>query len=408
MRTAPETGTTPVMRRYDVIILGAGASGLWCAALCAARGLAALVLDHAAKPASKVRISGGGRCNLTNARVSPADYVGQNPHFVKSALARFPPEDLLATVRAGGLSTVEEDHGKIFCRQGADAVAGFLAENARSSGATILTGTTILDVRHDTAAGHFIVDASSGPHAAPRLVVATGGLSWPRLGASDAGHRLARRFGIPVVAPRPGLAPLLAPPERGPFCRSLSGTALPVAIACPSGQEVHGDLLFTHQGLSGPAVLDASLFWLPGQTLSIDLAPGRDLAALPDEAPRQDIKNALARVLPSRLAASLCASQALSGPAAALPRKRLLAFLDGLHAFPFTPSGTGGYAKAEVTIGGVDTAHISSKTMQALAVPGLFFIGETLDVTGRLGGFNLHWAFASAQAAAMALTQPGA
>lgn len=393
------------MRHHDVIILGAGASGLWCAARCAALGLRTLVLDHAEKPAAKVRVTGGGRCNLTNARITPADYVGQNPHFVKSALARLSPADAVQAVRAGGLDTQEEAHGKIFCRQGAGAVATFLIETARTAGAAILPATAILEVRREADSGRFVVDTPAGAHAAPQLVVATGGLSWPRLGASDAGHRLARRFGIPVVAPRPGLVPLSAPPEIGPLCRGLSGIALPVAIDIQGGPSIPGDLLFTHQGISGPAVLDASLFWLPGQTLSIDLAPGHDLAALADEAPRQDVKNLLARVLPARLAAALCAAQGLSGPTASLPRKRLLAFLDGLHAFPFAPSGTGGYAKAEVTIGGVDTRHISSKTMQALAVPGLFFIGEALDVTGRLGGFNLHWAFASAQAAASDLTQ---
>jgi predicted Rossmann fold flavoprotein len=410
LRAGLENGTTPDMSRHDVIILGAGASGLLCAALCAARGLSGLVLDHAAKPAAKVRISGGGRCNLTNARITPSDYVCQNPHFVKSALARFTPADLLEIVRAGGLDTAEEAHGKIFCRQGAGAVAELLAANVRAAGAAILTGTRVLEVRREPdagpgAAGRFVVDTPSGPHSAPRLVVATGGLSWPRLGASDMGHRIARRFGIPVVAPRPGLVPLLAPPELGPFCRDLSGTSLPVAVACPSGGEVRGDLLFTHQGISGPAVLDASLFWLPGQPLTLDLAPDADLAGLPDQAPRQEVKNALARFVPARLAASLCRREGLSGPVAAVPRKRLLAFLDALHAFSFDPPGAEGYAKAEVTVGGVDTAHISSKTMQALAVPGLFFIGETLDVTGRLGGFNLHWAFASAHAAATGMAQ---
>jgi predicted Rossmann fold flavoprotein len=394
------------MSRHDVIILGAGASGLWCAARCAARGLSALVLDHAKKPAQKVRISGGGRCNLTNARVAPSDYLGQNPHFVKSALARFTPADLLDVVQAAGLDTAEEDHGKIFCRQGAQAVAEFLVDNARTAGADILAQTPILDVRQDGGApsGRFVVTTPTGPHTANCLVVATGGLSWPRLGASDMGHRIARRFGVPVVPTRPGLAPLLAPPDLAPFCHGLSGTALPVAISVSSASRtVHGDMLFTHRGLSGPAVLDASLHWRPGDTLSIDLAPGCDLSRLPDDSPRQDIKNALARALPSRLATALCQREGLSGTVAAIPRKRLLAFLDALHAFPFTPAGTEGYAKAEVTIGGVDTAHISSKTMQALAVPGLSFIGETLDVTGRLGGLNLHWAFASAQAAADAL-----
>ncbi len=393
------------MNRHDAIILGAGASGLMCAALCAAGGLSALVLDHSRDPARKVRVSGGGRCNLTNAHVTPFDYVGQNPHFVKSALARFTPADLLDRVHAAGLETAEEDHGKVFCRQGGQAMAEFLVAQARTAGARILDQTRILDVRQDggAPAGRFTVTTPTGPLASACLVVATGGLSWPRLGASDLGCRIAARFGMPVVPTRPGLTPLLAAPDMAPFCRALAGTALPVAIRVPDGPTVPGDLLFTHQGLSGPAVLDASLFWRPGQTMHIDLCPGRNLEALPDEAPRQDVKNALARHLPARLAAELCRQAGLAGMTAALPRKRLLAFLDGLHAFPFTPAAAEGYAKAEVTIGGVDTSGVSSKTMESLAVPGLFFIGETLDVTGRLGGFNLHWAFASAHAAACAL-----
>ncbi|NMC49113.1 MAG: aminoacetone oxidase family FAD-binding enzyme [Desulfovibrio sp.] len=389
------------MNHSDVIILGAGASGLLCAALCAARGLSTLVLDHAERPAAKVRISGGGRCNLTNLSASSADYVCQNPHFVKSALARFTPADLLAMVHSGGLTTAQEEHGKIFCRQGARAVADLLIQNARSAGAATRTRTAIHDIRHDPAAGRFSLQTSAGPLACSRLIVATGGLSWPRLGASDLGHRIARQFGIPVVAVRPGLVPLLAPAGLAPWCASLAGTALSVTIAT-TGPTIAGDLLFTHKGISGPAVLDASLHWSPSQTLAIDLCPGRDLATLPDRHPRLDVKNALARFVPARLAAALCALHALSGPVAAIPRKHLLHILASLHAFPFTPAGTEGYSKAEVTLGGVDTAHISSKTMQASALPALSFIGETLDVTGRLGGLNLHWAFASAHAAAEA------
>ncbi len=250
------------MNHNDVIILGAGASGLLCAALCAAKGLSTLGLDHAARPAAKVRISGGGRCNLTNLSASPADYVCQNPHFVKSALARFTPADILAVVHAGGLATAQEDHGKIFCRQGASAVADLLVHNARTAGAAIRTRTAIHEVRHES--GRFLVHTPTGPESCARLVVATGGLSWPRLGASDLGHRIAGRFGIPVVATRPGLVPLLAPAGLSPFCASLAGTALPVTIAT-AGPTIAGDLLFTHKGISGPAVLDASLHWSPSQ-----------------------------------------------------------------------------------------------------------------------------------------------
>lgn len=380
---------------FDVTILGAGASGLCCAAACARRGRSVAVLDHGSKAARKVLASGGGRCNCTNSDIDPHDYVCGNPHFVKSALARFSPWDFLDWAHGGGVATREEDGGKVFCADGAPAMAKFLEAEARSAGARILPGTTIREARKDGNA--FVAATQAGEIRSAALVLALGGKSWPGLGATDFGHTLARGFGLGITPLRPGLTALLARSDMAAFCRELAGVSLPVRLSGPC--EVAGDLLFTHKGVSGPAVFDASLFWQNGQPLAIDLLPGLDLEAALADCPRLDVKNALARHLPKRLAASLARRLQLAGAVADLSKKAARELADTLHAFPFTPARAEGYAKAEVTLGGVDTAAISSKTLEASGVPGLYVIGELLDVTGRLGGFNLHWAFASGFAA---------
>ncbi|WP_428566646.1 MAG: NAD(P)/FAD-dependent oxidoreductase [Solidesulfovibrio sp. DCME] len=383
---------------FDVVILGAGASGLACAAACAARGRAVAVLDHGQKAARKVLASGGGRCNVTNMAVSAADYRCANPHFVKSALARFTPHDLLGRLHRAGVATAEEDGGKVFCPGGAAGVARFLVENARQAGARLLLGTAIGDVRRQGEG--FVVDTGAGPVTGRSLVLALGGRSWPGLGATERGYDLAKRLGLAVTTLCPGLAPLLAGPDTAALCRELAGVSLLVGLSGPA--QLRGDLLFTHKGLSGPVVLDASLFWREGQALSLDFLPGLDIAAIEERlaaAGRHDVKNALTGLLPKRLAGALCARLGITGPAAGLSAASRRALAEGLTAFPFAPARAAGYDKAEVTLGGVDTRGISSKTMEAAAVPGLFVIGELLDVTGRLGGFNLHWAFASAAAA---------
>uniref|UniRef100_I2Q5D0 Flavoprotein, HI0933 family n=1 Tax=Desulfovibrio sp. U5L TaxID=596152 RepID=I2Q5D0_9BACT len=379
----------------DVIILGAGASGLCCATACARRGRAVVVLDHGGKAARKVLASGGGRANCTNTDLGPADYRCANPHFVKSALARFTPWDFLEWANGGGVATREEDGGKVFCRDGAVSLARFLVAEAETAGARIVTGSTLAAARKEGEA--FVVDTEAGPVRSKALVLALGGKSWPGLGATDFGYRLARSFGLGLTELRPGLTPFLAGADLAEFCRELAGVSLPVAISGPAS--VSGDLLFTHKGISGPAVFDASLFWRPGQTLAVDFLPGFDLDAALAEAGKLELKNALARHLPKRLAAALCARLGLSGTVANLSKRDRQALAGLLGAFPFTPAKAEGFAKAEVTIGGVDTAAISSKTLEAASVPGLYVIGELLDVTGRLGGFNLHWAFASGFAA---------
>ena len=379
----------------DVVILGAGASGLCCATACAARGRNTLVLDHGPKAGRKVLAAGGGRANCTNTDIQAADYRCANPHFVKSALARCTPGDFLDWIHTGGVATMEEPGGKVFCRDGAAALTRFLLARAQQAGARIRLGSRIQGARKDGNA--FVIDTDAGSVRAAALVLALGGKSWPGLGATDLGYRLAQSFGLDVTPLRPGLVPLLAGADLLPLCRDLAGVSLPVRLSGPC--DIQGEMLFTHKGVSGPAVLDASLFWREGDTLTIDWLPGRDPEEILADAGRQDIKNALARHLPRRLAASLCQHQNLSGPAAALSPKTRRELAATLAAFPFTPARTAGYAKAEVTLGGVDTGRISSKTLAASDVPGLYVIGELLDVTGRLGGFNLHWAWASGFAA---------
>ncbi len=381
--------------RADVIILGAGASGLACAVACARRGRDVLVFDHGRKAARKVLASGGGRCNCTNLEAGAADYRCANPHFVKSALARFTPWDFLDWIHAGGVATREEGGGKVFCRDGAPALARFLEAEAGRAGARIVLGVALADARKE--GDSFVVDTDGGSARAPSLVLALGGRSWPGLGATDFGYVLAKRLGLGVTPLRPGLTPLLAPRELAGLCRELAGVSLPVRLAGPC--DLAGDLLFTHKGISGPAVLDASLWWRPGDTLLLDLLPGVDLDAALADAGRSDIKNALARLLPRRLAASLCRHLGLDGTVAGLAARDRRELAGRLAAFPFAPSRAEGYDKAEVTLGGLDTAAFSSKTMEASGISGLHAIGEVLDVTGRLGGFNLHWAWASGFAA---------
>jgi predicted Rossmann fold flavoprotein len=379
----------------DVTIIGAGASGLCCAVACARRGREVLVLDHGAKAARKVLASGGGRCNCTNLAVAAADYRSGNPHFVKSALARCTPRDVLGWINGGGVATVEEAGGKVFCRDGAASLARLLETRAREAGARLALGTRVAAARKDGQV--FVVDTGAGPVRSDSLVLALGGQSWPGLGATGFGYELARGVGLGVTGLRPGLTPLVAGPDLAGWCRELSGVSLPVRLTGPC--DLAGDLLFTHQGISGPVVLDASLYWRQGDGLSIDLLPGVDLEAVLAGSERLEIKNALARVLPKRLAAGLCERLGLAGPVAGLSPKARRGLAGRLAAFPFVPARAEGYGKAEVTLGGVDTAGLSSKTLEATAVPGLFVIGELLDVTGRLGGFNLHWAFASGLAA---------
>lgn len=389
---------------FDVLVLGAGASGLFCAMQCAQKGLRVCCLDHAEKPAAKVRAAGGGRCNATNMNAAAAMYVSANPHFVRSALARFTPWDAMGILYELGLSPVEEDAGKVFCSEkkgGGKALAEALLTAATQAGARIVTGAPIQSASKE--GDGFVVEADWERFDAPRLVLALGGRSWPQLGASAQGYELAKGFGLKLRPQRPALTSLTAAQELQKFCATLAGVSLPGSITLEGAPQIVDDLLITHRGISGPAVLDASLWWEKGHTLRLDFLPGTDVQSQLEENPRMQLENALARLLPTRLAKELCQKAGLAGQVATLSKKNWSALESLIHDFAFTPASRAGYDKAEVTLGGVDTAQMSSKTMEAQSVPGLYIIGELLDVTGRLGGFNLHWAWASASAAAQSI-----
>ncbi|MUM76665.1 aminoacetone oxidase family FAD-binding enzyme [Pseudodesulfovibrio sp. F-1] len=391
----------PTPAPYDAIILGAGASGLFCAQRAAGRGLRVAVIDHADKPARKVRISGGGMGNFTNLHASSANYLCANPHFVKSALARLSPWDVIDFLTRLGVTYEEREHGQLFTLTGAGHLAGILVDRCRKLGAYLLTGRKIESV---DGPGPFRVVAGGESLEAAALVLALGGPSWPQAGATDLGFRLARRFGLALVNPRPGLVPMtLGPADRERFA-PLAGNALPVTIEC-GPVRFTDPLLFTHRGISGPAVLQISSYWREGEPVTIDFLPQGRVADLMEgnRSSSMLLRTLLGRALPKRLVQTLLPEALASAEVRRLDRRQVEEAAGLVHGLTITPSGTEGYAKAEVTVGGVDTANISSKTFACANVPGLHVIGETLDVTGHLGGFNLHWAFASAAACADAL-----
>lgn len=383
--------------RKDVIIIGAGASGLLCAAECGKRGRQVLVLDHARRTGSKIRISGGGRCNFTNQNVTAGHYVSRNSQFCRSALARFTPRNVLDLVEKHHILYQEKEAGQLFCaRSSADIIALLEAECARS-GVEIRLKCAVTE----TGKGRdFTVATDQGAFQAESLVIATGGLSYPDLGASGLGHAIAGQFGLKIVPPRPGLVPFLFAARDQKVFHELAGISLDAAVSC-GPKRFRGSLLFTHRGLSGPVALQASLSWMPGDLLTIDLLPDRDIlgAFMAKRRSRIELRNLLASYLPKRFAEAWCDQMKISKPLDQTSDKELKAIAEGLHAWKVLPKGTEGYATAEVTAGGVDTDELSSKTMEARKVPGLYFIGEVVDVTGELGGYNLHWAWASGFAA---------
>jgi predicted Rossmann fold flavoprotein len=386
------------MTAFDVIVLGAGAAGLMCAISAGRRGRRVLVLDHAEQVGAKILISGGGRCNFTNTGTVPERFLSENPHFCRSALSRYQPADFVALVRQHGIAFHEKTLGQLFCDGSArDIVAMLLAECA-AVGVAVRVGHHITDLGR---ADRFRVETDRGIYVSECLVLATGGLSIPKLGATGFSHDAASRFGLRLTAIRPGLVPLTFDGDLLGLMRPLSGVALDscVTVGRTGFREA---TLFTHRGLSGPAVLQASSYWLGGP-MTLDLMPGLDAAAFLLERKRQRPKaglgSVLAEVLPARLASSLASffigGSAGSGKLADVPDRVLASVAARLSKWVITPSGTEGYAKAEVTCGGVDTRDLSSRTMAANAVPGLFVIGEAVDVTGWLGGYNFQWAWAS-------------
>ena len=401
------------MQSFDAVIIGAGAAGLHCAGMAAQRGVKVLLIDHADRVAEKIRISGGGRCNFTNLDTSPAQFLSDNPAFCRSALARYTPRDFIALLQRYRIGFHEKHKGQLFCDESSEAVIRMLLAECEAGGVARWQPCRVEAVTHD--ASGFELATDRGPVRTPRLVVATGGLSIPKIGASDFGHRLARQFGHRIVETRPALVPLTFDASAWlPFV-ALSGLSVAAEVSTGGGKEratFAEDLLFTHRGLSGPAVLQISNYWRPGTPLTIDLAPEHDLAQVLAQAKRtshRQLGNELAEWLPRRLADTWIAVQGSPGerPMPELRDRDLATIAESLHRWTLVPSGTEGYRKAEVTVGGVDTRHISSTTLESQRVAGLHFIGEVLDVTGWLGGYNFQWAWASAAACAEHLATAG-
>jgi hypothetical protein len=397
------------MQAFDVAVIGAGAAGLMCAALAGQGGRRVVLIDHAAKVAEKIRISGGGRCNFTNLAVGPANFLSSNPQFCRSALARYTPQDFLTLVQRHGIAWHEKHRGQLFCDGSSEQIISMLLAENDAGGVTRLQPCNVQMLRQKD--GAFELDTDRGAIAAARVVVATGGLSIPKIGASDFGYRVARQFGHSIVPTRPALVPLTFDPAVWAGFSALAGLSLEVEVAVGHGKGGAAfveDLLFTHRGLSGPAILQISSHWREGQQLRIDLAPGVDVqqALLRAKSSSQrHLSNELCAIVPARLAQTWLSADAQIA-AIAMPQQSdrdLRRIAESLKRWQLTPSGSEGYRKAEVTAGGVDTRELSSQTMQSQRCPGLFFIGEVVDVTGWLGGYNFQWAWASAAACARAM-----
>ena len=387
---------TPSMTA-DVIIIGAGASGLMCAMEAGRRGRRVLVLDHANKPGKKILMSGGGRCNFTNLRVGAENYLSHNPHFCKSALSRFTQGDFIALVQQHHIPYHEREHGQLFCDDSAKDILAMLLSGCEQAGVAIRVNTRI-DAIVRRPEGGFQVTTSLGALACQSLVVASGGLSIPAMGASPFGYRIAEQFGIKVWPTRAGLVPFTLHPHDKERLAPLSGIAVDSVVENPR-QSFRENLLFTHRGLSGPAILQISSYWQPGEAVAIDLLPGLDLAgelqAAREERPKTALKTLLGNHLPKRLIAARLDEAMADKPLQHLSRQELAHVAAALQQWQVKPNGTEGYRTAEVTLGGVDCEAVSSQTMESRSVPGLYFTGEVLDVTGWLGGYNFQWAWSS-------------
>ncbi|WP_370033115.1 NAD(P)/FAD-dependent oxidoreductase [Qipengyuania mesophila] len=386
---------------YDAIVLGAGAAGLMCAARAGQRVRRVLVLEKSDKPGKKILISGGGRCNFTNIGAGPANYLSANPHFAKSALARYTPRDFLDLVESYGIAWHEKTLGQLFCDGSARQIVDMLLEECAKGDVTLRCGEEIGSVEHGNG---FTVTTQSGRFSARALVIATGGPSIPKMGATGFAYDLARQFGLKLVEPRPALVPLTLGGEEVLF-REISGVAAPV-VATAGKTGFAEAALFTHRGLSGPAILQASSYWRPGEPLLIDFVPDRGAEWLLEakrDTPRAGAKTLLREALPARLADILAEKLGLDGDMGNLPDKALRTAGEQLKRWTFRPNGTEGFAKAEVTLGGISTVGLSSKTMESKRIPGLFAVGEAVDVTGWLGGYNFQWAWASGIAAGEAI-----
>lgn len=384
----------------DVIVIGAGAAGLMCAATAAARGRSVLVIDHANKAGKKILMSGGGRCNFTNMYTEPGNFLSQNPHFCKSALARYTQWDFIDLVAGYGVPYHEKKLGQLFCDNKASDILGLLLAECERTGAEVRLNTSVQEVK--AVEGGYRVLTSGGALACTSLVIATGGLSIPTLGATGFGYQLARQFGHTVLPTRAGLVPFTITDQLKALCTELSGTSVDCIASC-NGHSFRENLLFTHRGLSGPAMLQVSSFWAAGDKVTLNLLPDHDalswLQAAQAERPNAELRTLLGDLFTRKMAQLLCDTWFESRPLKQYTPAQLQAVADQLGHWELVPAGTEGYRTAEVTLGGVDTREVSSKTMESMKSPGLYFIGEVLDVTGHLGGFNFQWAWASGYAA---------
>jgi predicted Rossmann fold flavoprotein len=395
-----------LMEQVDVIILGAGAAGMAAAVEAGRRGRRVVLIDHARAPGEKIRISGGGRCNFTNLHITPdtipARFLSKNPRFALSALSRYTQFDFIARVDAAGIGWHEKTLGQLFCDGSARQIIEMLRGEMAAAGVDLRLSVQVTDVRHD---GAFRVETSAGAITTPALIVATGGKSVPKMGASGLGYRIAEQFGLRLTETRPALVPLTFAADERDKMAALAGLSVTARVAC-NGTAFDEGLLFTHRGLSGPSILQISSYWREGDMITVDLAQGHDIARVlapqRQQAGRLSVKNALASVLPERLAQQVVARAGASGKLADQSNADLDRLAAAAQAWRLTPAGSEGYRTAEVTLGGVDTRDLDSRTMAARAVPGLYFIGEVVDVTGWLGGYNFQWAWSSGWAAGQA------
>lgn len=383
------------MIKKDVIVIGAGASGMMCAIESGKRGRSVLVLDHAKQFGKKIRISGGGNCNFTNIDTSPTNFISNNPHFCKSALSRFTPRDIIALLEKHGVKYEEREQGQLFCTRSSEEIIRTLQQESNDAGVNMILNCQVLEVKK---ADSYMVSTDHGIFESDSVVIATGGLSYPQIGASGLGYAIAKQFGLKITELKPALVPFIFSPEDLKIFGELSGISIDAAIKCDS-MKFRGSILFTHSGLSGPAILQISSYWKEGDTIVIDLLPEIDIDKIFIERQQSksklDMHNMLSQYLPSRFAKIWCLLSFQSKPVNQYNEKELRTIAHQVHNWEIKPSSTEGFRTAEVTLGGIDTNELSSKTMESRMVKGLYFTGEVIDVTGQLGGYNLHWAWAS-------------
>jgi predicted Rossmann fold flavoprotein len=386
----------PLIKK-DVVIIGAGASGLMCAIAAGKRHRSVLVLEHMNKIGKKIRVSGGGRCNFTNTNLRSDNYLSANPHFCKSALARFTPYDFIGMIERHGIEYYEKERGRLFCHRTSGDIIRMLNEECRSAGVEMRMNCRVGSIKRTD---RFCVSTISGGIEALSLVIATGGLSYPELGATDLGFRIAEKFGLKVTRMKPALVPLVFGRQDMKKYDELRGVSFNAVVSC-GARQFPGEVLFTHRGLSGPAILQASSYWNSGDEITIDLMPGMDAYGLllSKRRSRAELSNLLSEYLPRRFGHRWCELHAQSRPLCRYTEKELKDIAHRIHRWTIRPEGTEGYQQAEITAGGIDTEELSSKTMEANKVPGLYFAGEVVDVSGQLGGYNLQWAWSSGFAA---------